>query len=74
MITEDRAIGRAPAGADPTALAAALVWMTERALLVSRTGEVPALPDPRSLIEPLVELYVSTIYGHSGHDHPVGPA
>jgi AcrR family transcriptional regulator len=74
VITEDRATGRAPAGADPTALAAGLVWMTERALLVSRSGEVAALPDPRSLIEPLVELYVSTIYGHMEHDQTVGPA
>jgi AcrR family transcriptional regulator len=74
VIAEDRASGRAPAGADPTALAAALVWMTERALLISRTGEVAALPDPESLVEPLVELYVSTIYGHMEHDRRVGPA
>ena len=48
--------------------------MTERALLVARTGEVAALPGPESLIEPLVELYVRTIYGHMEHDRPVGPA
>jgi AcrR family transcriptional regulator len=63
VITADRKSGLAPAGADPEALAAALVWSTERALLVSRTGRVPALPDPEALVEPLTQLYVRSIYG-----------
>jgi AcrR family transcriptional regulator len=63
VIAADRAAGIAPAGAAPTALAASLVWSTERALLVSRTGQVPALPEPEALVEPLVQLYVGTIYG-----------
>jgi AcrR family transcriptional regulator len=62
VIDEDRAAGLAPAGADATALAASLVWMTERTLLVARTGQVAALPDLEALIEPLVQLYVGTIY------------
>jgi AcrR family transcriptional regulator len=62
VITADRASGLAPAGAEPEALAAALVWSTERALLVSRTGRVAALPDPEALVEPLTQLYVGTIY------------
>jgi AcrR family transcriptional regulator len=62
VIAADRAAGTAPAGADATALAAGLVWTTERALLVSRTGAVAALPDPEALIDPLVELYVGSIY------------
>jgi AcrR family transcriptional regulator len=63
VITTDRESGLAPEGADPEALAAALVWSTERALLVSRTGRVPALPDPEALVEPLTQLYVRSIYG-----------
>jgi AcrR family transcriptional regulator len=55
VIAADRAAGA-------TALAAGLVWTTERALLVSRTGAVAALPDPEALIDPLVELYVGSIY------------
>jgi AcrR family transcriptional regulator len=72
VIAADRAAGAAPAGADPTALAASLVWMTERALLVSRSGEVTALPEPEALIEPLVQLYVCSIYGSgsSGRARP----
>jgi AcrR family transcriptional regulator len=62
VIDEDRAAGLAPAGADATALAASLVWMTERSLLVARTGRVAALPDLEALIDPLVQLYVGTIY------------
>jgi AcrR family transcriptional regulator len=62
VITADRDSGLAPPGADPEALAAALVWSTERALLVSRTGRVPALPDPEALVEPLTQLYVRSIY------------
>ena len=63
VIAADRASGLAPHGVDPEALAAGLVWSTERALLVSRTGWVPALPGPEALIEPLTQLYVQTIYG-----------
>ncbi|MGH2909867.1 MAG: TetR/AcrR family transcriptional regulator [Solirubrobacteraceae bacterium] len=63
VIAADRASGLAPAGAEPEPLAAALVWSTERALLVSRTGRIPALPRPEALVEPLTQLYVRTIYG-----------
>jgi AcrR family transcriptional regulator len=65
VIAADRAAGLAPPGADPTALAASLVWSTERALLVSRTGRVAALPDHAALVEPLVQIYLGTIYGRS---------
>ena len=63
IIVQDRESGLAPPGADPLALAAALVWSTERALHIAKTGQVPALPDHESIIEPLVQLYVQTIYG-----------
>jgi AcrR family transcriptional regulator len=65
VIAADRASGLAPPGADPEALAAGLVWSTERALLVSRTGQVAALPGPEALVEPLTQLYVQTIYGQA---------
>ncbi len=65
VIEADRAAGIAAPGAEPTALAATLVWSTERALLVSRSGVAAALPDPESLVEPLVALYLGTIYGRS---------
>jgi AcrR family transcriptional regulator len=64
VIAADRESGLAPPGADPEALAASLVWSTERALLVSRTGRFPALPGPEALVEPLTQLYVGSIYGH----------
>ena len=63
VIAADRAAGLAPQGADAEALAAALVWSTERALLVSRTARVRALPRPEALVEPLTQLYVRSIYG-----------
>jgi AcrR family transcriptional regulator len=63
IIVKDRASGLAPPGAEPQALAAALVWSTERALHIAKTGQVPALPDHDAIVEPLVQLYVQTIYG-----------
>ena len=63
IIVQDRESGLAPPGAEPLALAAALVWSTERALHIAKTGQVAALSDHDSIIEPLVQLYVQTIYG-----------
>ena len=63
MIRSDRAAGLAPPGADPESLAAALVWSAERALHIAFGGEHPSLADPQSAIEPLVQLFVGTIYG-----------
>jgi AcrR family transcriptional regulator len=62
VIEEDRAAGVAPPGADAQALAACLAWTTERALHIAMTAEHPTLPDEQALIEPLVQLYVGTIY------------
>jgi TetR/AcrR family transcriptional regulator, ethionamide resistance regulator len=63
IIVQDRAAGLAPPGADAQALAAGLVWSTERALHIAKTGLVPALPDHEAIVAPLVQLYVQTIYG-----------
>jgi TetR/AcrR family transcriptional regulator, ethionamide resistance regulator len=53
---------RAADGADADALAACLVWTAERAFHVAMTGEIPVLAGHDALIEPLVQLYVGTIY------------
>jgi TetR/AcrR family transcriptional regulator, ethionamide resistance regulator len=62
LIAAERAAGRAPDGADPEALAACLVWTGERAFHVAMTGAIPELAGQDALIEPLVQLYVGTIY------------
>jgi AcrR family transcriptional regulator len=62
-IERDRAAGIAPPGADAEALAAALIWSAERAFHVAMTGRHPTLVDHEVLIEPLVQLFVGTIYG-----------
>jgi AcrR family transcriptional regulator len=62
-IDRDRAAGIAPPGADSMALAASLIWTAERAFHVAMTGEHPTLNDPQALLEPLVQLFVGSIYG-----------
>jgi TetR/AcrR family transcriptional regulator, ethionamide resistance regulator len=62
-IERDRAAGIAPAGADSEALAAALIWATERAFHIAMTGDHPTLVDQDALVDPLVQLFVGTIYG-----------
>jgi AcrR family transcriptional regulator len=64
-IERDRAAGIAPHGADSESLAAALAWSAERAFHVVMTGKHPTLDDVDDLIEPLVQLYVGTIYGRA---------
>jgi TetR/AcrR family transcriptional regulator, ethionamide resistance regulator len=62
-IDRERASGAAPAGADSRALAASLIWTAERSFQVAMTGTERTLSDHRRLIEPLVQLFVGTIYG-----------
>ncbi len=62
LIVAERSAGRAPDGADADALAACLVWTGERAFHVAMTGEIPVLSGQEALIEPLVQLYVGSIY------------
>jgi AcrR family transcriptional regulator len=63
LIEADRAAGLAPPGADSAPLAASLIWGTERAFHVAMTGQHPTLVDRTAIVEPLVQLYVGTIYG-----------
>ncbi len=67
-IDADRAGGLAPAGADSGPLAASLIWGTERSFQVAMTGREPALADEQAIVEPLVQLYVGTIYGRAVRD------
>ena len=62
LIDAERAAGRAPAGADAEALAAGLVWSTERVFQLALTGEIGVLCDHEALLDPLVQLYIGTIY------------
>jgi AcrR family transcriptional regulator len=64
-IDREREAGAAPPGADSRALAASLVWTVERSFHVAMTGAHPTLADPDSLVEPLVQLFVGTIYGRA---------
>lgn len=63
LIDADRAAGLAPAGADSRGVAAALMWTAERSFHVAVTGTDPVLAEPGRLVEPLVQLFVGTIYG-----------
>jgi AcrR family transcriptional regulator len=63
LIDADRAAGLAPPGAPSEALAASLAWGAERAFHITMSGGENALGDENLLLEPLVQLFVGTIYG-----------
>ncbi len=63
LIEADRCAGLAPPGAPAPALAASLAWGAERCFHIAMTGHHATLVDADALIEPLVALYVGTIYG-----------
>lgn len=63
LIEAERAAGTAPPGADARALGATLAWGAERAFHIAVTGHHPTLVDEDALVEPLVQLYIGTIYG-----------
>jgi AcrR family transcriptional regulator len=63
LINRDRAAGIAPPGADAEPLASSLTWATERAFHIAMSGHDRTLTDVDVIIEPLVQLHVSTIYG-----------
>lgn len=51
------------AGADPTALAACLMWGFERVLHLSLVGHCAELPEPGAIVEPLVQMMLGSVYG-----------
>ncbi|HEY2316659.1 MAG TPA: TetR/AcrR family transcriptional regulator [Solirubrobacteraceae bacterium] len=65
LIERERAAAAAPPGADAQALAASLVWTAERSFHVAVSGSHPTLRDPGVLVEPLVQLFVGSIYGRA---------
>src|ERR1700739_2512918 len=64
-IERERAAGAAPPDADSRALAASLIWTAERSFHVAMTGAHRILTDQDSLVEPLLQLFVGTIYGRA---------
>jgi AcrR family transcriptional regulator len=59
----ERTRGLAPAGTDSRALATALIWGTERCFYVAGFGADSDLPDEQAAVEPLLALWLGTIYG-----------
>jgi AcrR family transcriptional regulator len=65
-IDRDRAAGLAPDGTDSRSLAAALVWATERCFYVAGLGVDDALVGEQEIVEPLLAIWLGTIYGSPG--------
>jgi AcrR family transcriptional regulator len=63
VIRSARRRGDAPAGADPDALAACLMWAYERVLHVALVGDANGLPEPEVIVEPLAQMLVGGLYG-----------
>jgi AcrR family transcriptional regulator len=64
-IERERAAGLAPDGPDSRQLAAALIWGTERCFYVAGLGADDDLPTEQEIVEPLLALWLGTIYGPS---------
>jgi len=65
VIRGARAAGQAPAGADPRALAACLMWGYERVLHVALVGGAVGLAEPDAIVEPLAQMMVGGLYGQA---------
>jgi TetR/AcrR family transcriptional regulator, ethionamide resistance regulator len=65
MIESERAAGAAPAGAEARGLAASLVWTAERSFHVAMSGEHPTLVAAETIVAPLTQLFVGSIYGRA---------
>jgi AcrR family transcriptional regulator len=65
MIESEREAGAAPGGAEARALAASLVWTAERSFHVAVGGDHPTLVNAQTVVAPLVQLFVGTIYGRA---------
>lgn len=67
-IERERARGRAPSGTDSRALAATLVWTTERCLYVSGLGLTTGLDGEAMTVDALTQIWLGAMYGGAG-DH-----
>jgi AcrR family transcriptional regulator len=76
LIQRTRTPGTAPAGAEPEALAACLMWGYERVLHVSLVGGALGLDDLESIAEPLTQMMVGGVFGArtTDADRPGGAA
>jgi AcrR family transcriptional regulator len=62
-IERERAAGLIAPTAPSEALAAALLWATDRCLYVSCLGVDTSLPDPQAVLAPLEAMWIGAIYG-----------
>jgi AcrR family transcriptional regulator len=62
-IDRERATGLAAEGVDSRQLGAALIWATERCFHVAGLGVDEALPSEQEIVEPLLAMWLGTIYG-----------
>jgi AcrR family transcriptional regulator len=62
-LERERAAGLAPPGPPARQTAAALLWGTERCLYVAGLGIDPDLADEQQALEPLLAMWVGTLYG-----------
>jgi AcrR family transcriptional regulator len=65
-IERERAAGLAADGIDSRALGAALIWATERCFHVAGLGADADLPSEQEIVEPLLAIWLGTIYGAPG--------
>jgi AcrR family transcriptional regulator len=65
-LDRERKAGLAPPGPDSEALAAALLWGTERCLYVAGLGVDPRLPSETETLEPLMAIWTGAMYGGPG--------
>jgi TetR/AcrR family transcriptional regulator, ethionamide resistance regulator len=62
-VDRERAAGRAPAGADSHAIAAAMIWMNERSFYLHSLGEASPWPTTDALIDALAAVWTGAVYG-----------
>jgi AcrR family transcriptional regulator len=62
-IDRERAAGLAAPGGDSRQLGAALIWATERCFHVAGLGVDEELPSEKEIVEPLLAMWLGTIYG-----------
>ena len=62
-IDRERKAGLAPDGLDSRMLGSALIWGTERCFHVAGLGVDDDLPNEQAIVEPLLALWLGTIYG-----------
>jgi TetR/AcrR family transcriptional regulator, ethionamide resistance regulator len=69
-IDRERKSGLAEAGLDSHTLGATLIWTTERCFYVAGLGVDDDLPSEQEIVEPLLAIWLGTIYGASAKPAP----